>query len=148
MSKDEIAVFADEVSKIIPHIIRGIVRKQGDPWGLGKITIPQYLSLDLINQHKSLKMKDIAKELNVSLPAASGLINRLYTLGMVKRLYDNKDRRVIYIEITPKGRKIVDQVYAHRKKALKDTFSKLTKEERSQYLNLLKRIKTTLYPET
>ena len=59
MGESDLAGFADEVSKIIPHIIRGLVRKQGDVWGLGKVTIPQYLLLDLLSHNESLKMKDI-----------------------------------------------------------------------------------------
>ena len=138
--------FSKEVSQIIPYIVRSVMKKQGDVWGLDKITMPQYLLLELIEQHGLLKMKEIAQELSISLPAASGLVNRLFSLQMVKRIYDKKDRRVIYIELTKKGKKVTCGVRRHRKKALQDTFAKLTSKERWQYLSILRRIKDSLYP--
>jgi DNA-binding MarR family transcriptional regulator len=147
MAKYDLEGFSEEVSQILPLIIRGVIKQQGDVWGLSKITMPQYICLDLIDHHQRLKMKDIASELNVSLPAATGLVNRLFSLGYVKRLSDKNDRRIIHITLTPKAKKIVSHVRTHRKEAFQKTFATLSSLEREQYLNILKKIKSSLYPE-
>ncbi len=136
--------FAEEVMDLMPHIIRNILKTQSDALKKGIITIPQYLALDLLHNQKPLKMKEIAKELNISLPATTGLIGRLYTIKMVERIYDINDRRVIYIKITPKGINIVKEIRAQRQHAIEGIFCKLTTEERLSYLNVLKKMKTVL----
>jgi DNA-binding MarR family transcriptional regulator len=147
MNKDSLAAFSEELSRILPHIVRGMFKRQTDALGRGKITIPQYLSLDLLNTHGVLKMKDIAKELNISLPAATGLISRLHRLGMVKRIFDEKDRRVIYITPTPKGKATTEHIRRQRQRAVQEVFSKLTEKERDSYLRILRKLKKILYPE-
>ncbi|MDP8216924.1 MAG: MarR family transcriptional regulator [Candidatus Kaelpia imicola] len=137
--------FAKEVTKILPHIIRGIVKNQNDALKKGTITLPQYLTLNILSLQGPLKMKDIAAELNISLPAATGLIDRLYSIKTIERIYDKKDRRVIYIKITEKGKKMVKDIRLEREKEIIALFSKLTEREREDYLNILKKIKTGLY---
>lgn len=141
MVKSSLSSFAEEVSRILPYLTRGFFKQKLNIMGLGKITIPQCLALDLLDLYKLMKMKDIAKYMNISLPAATGLINKLYSLGIVKRVYDKKDRRVIYISLTPKGKNIVKQAGEQKKKLIENLFSKLTNKERLTYLKILQKLK-------
>ena len=136
----KLSKFSDELIRIMPQIIRGMFRKQTDPLVAGEISVPQYLTLDLIAAHSSLKMNDISKALNRTLPATSGLINRLYKMGLVKRIYDKMDRRVIHIILTPKGKALLKRLKAARIKAIKSIFSQLNARERKIYLAILKKI--------
>ena len=145
MVKKSISSFTEEVMRMMPSIIRGTFRRK-DVLLRGKITIPQYLSLDLLDSQGLLKMKDIARQLKSSLPATTGLINRLFKMGAVQRVYDEKDRRVIYIRLTPKGKRIVSQVKSKRKKLIEDVFSRLTEKERITYLSILRKIMKILHP--
>jgi DNA-binding MarR family transcriptional regulator len=120
-------------------------KKQTDALGRGKITVPQYLSLDLLKSHGFLKMKDIAKELNISLPAATGLVDRLYRMGMVKRTYDERDRRLIIITLTSKGKQTLEQIRSQRQKAIQQVFGKLTEKERLTYLRIVRKLKKILH---
>lgn len=141
MVKSPLSSFSEEVSRILPYLTRGFFKQKLNIMGLGKITIPQCLVLDLLDLYKLMKMKDIAKYMNISLPAATGLINKLYSLGIVKRVYDKKDRRVIYISLTPKGKNIVKQAGEQKKKLIENLFSKLTNKERLTYLKILQKLK-------
>jgi len=141
----DIESFADEVVSIMPALIKGMFKIRPDALGKGGISVPQFLALDLILQKGQLKMRDIAKSLNVRLPAASGIIKRLYKMQMVKRVYDSKDRRVIRINLTPKGKKTVVNIRNARKQAIEDVFGRITAKERADYLNILKKIKGILY---
>ena len=145
MTKKAIVTFTDEIFRLMPLIIKGVQKKQRDALGMGKITVPQFISLSLLRQKGLIKMKDIAKEPNVSLPAATGLIDRLVGLGMVKRMYDEKDRRAIYIALTDKGEKALDEIRATRGKVFEGIFDKLTEEERNAYLNVLRKMVGILY---
>ena len=87
-----------------------------------------------------MKMNDIAKILKVSLPAATGLINRMVKSKMVQRTDDPNDRRVIYIEIVSAGKNSLERVRRQRREAVAKLFATLTEKERKTYLALLKKL--------
>lgn len=147
MIRHSLTLFSSKISRLLPHVIRGILKKQSDALGRGKITVPQYLSLELLNTHHLLKMKDIAGELNISLPAATGLVSRLHRMKMVKRTYDKNDRRVICIELTARGKETIEHVRSQRQKAIQEVFGNLTERERNSYLHILKKLKGILHDE-
>lgn len=147
MATKEISSFSRELLSLMPHIVRTMFKVQTDVLGKGKISVPQFLSLDLIDLKGSLKMKDIAKALNVTLPATSGLINRLVKLGLVKRTFDPRDRRLIFITLTPRGKETIEEIRTQRRKAIEKIFGKLTARERADYLSILRRLVKMLVPK-
>jgi len=110
----------------------------------GRITFPQYIALDVLKGSGSLKMKEIAKALGVSLPAATGLVGRLVGIKMVKRSYDKMDRRVVHIAITSQGVKAVGRIKETRKKFIEEAFKGLSSQEREIYLKIINKVKETL----
>jgi len=145
MNNKDISVFSDELVRLIPYLIRGMLRKQTNLLSNGALTVPQYLTLGLINTYTSLKMKQVAKELNISLPAATGMVERLYQVGLIKREHSTLDRRVIRITLTPKGVRTLDSLRKKRKKAIEEVFSGLSAGERDSYLKILRKVKAILY---
>jgi DNA-binding MarR family transcriptional regulator len=140
MKKVPISYFSDEVLRIMPSLMRNMDRKQSDALLKGQITIPQFLALDLIDRKGSLKMKEIAEFINVSLPAATGLVNRLFNHDLVKRETSSKDRRIIKILLSNKGKTLIHKVRIARKRDIEDIFGQLTDRERAEYLDILKKV--------
>ena len=85
-------------------------------------------------------MSTIARNLNVTTPAATGLVSRMIRSGFIKRTLDEKDRRIIYIEMTKKGGKIINDIQKARYKMMMDIFGKLTSHERRTYLDIVKKL--------
>lgn len=144
MADKSISQFSKELTDTISYIQRlahNMLKEKSDAFIKGKITLPQYLVLDLVYRKNALKMKDIAYSLKVSLPAASGLVDRLARLKMIRRIPDNQDRRVILIDLTKSGKKTVEDVGKKRKEVIEKIFSPLTSRERQNYLNILNKIK-------
>ncbi|MCF7875155.1 MAG: MarR family transcriptional regulator [Candidatus Omnitrophica bacterium] len=144
MADKSISQFSKELTDTISYIQRlahNMLKEKSDAFIKGKITLPQYLVLDLVYRKNALKMKDIAFGLKVSLPAASGLVDRLARLKMIRRIPDNQDRRVILIDLTKSGKKTVEDVSKKRKEVIEKIFSPLTSRERQNYLNILNKIK-------
>ena len=144
MTSKKMADFAEEVVSLLPRLMRGVFKKHTDELGKGTITIPQYVCMNLILVNGSMMMKDIARSLQISLPAATGLVDRLYIMGFVKREYDASDRRIIKIVLTNKGEKVVSQVAQQRRSVVVDVFSQLSENERDQYLKILRKIVAVL----
>ena len=100
VKKAQISRFSEELVETITYVHRlanSMLKSRADVLFQGKITFPQYVALEVLNSDKPLKMKDIAKILKISLPAVTGLVSRLVAMKLAKRLYEETDRRVIYI---------------------------------------------------
>ncbi len=79
----------------------------------------------------------LAHMLGVTLSAVTALINRLHRMGLVSRERQEKDRRQVWISITPKGLKVLGDVEERRNLLLALYLSHASKEEREQLLELL-----------
>jgi len=148
MKYHSLSDFSEEVASLIPKLVRGMYKRQTDVLGKGKITIPQYVCMDLIGTRGPVMMKEIAVALDISLPAATGLVERLYITGFVKRIFEPTDRRIIRIVLTDKGKKAVKEVKEKRKTIIKDVFSHLSENEREQYLKILRKVVNWLNKKT
>lgn len=77
----------------------------------------------------NLAMSELGKRLQRSRPNMTAIINKLISEGKVRRLADRKDRRVVRIAITEKGRRFMGK----RKKALienvRKNLARLSNEE-------------------
>jgi MarR family transcriptional regulator, organic hydroperoxide resistance regulator len=79
----------------------------------------------------------LAHMLGVTLSAVTALINRLHRMGLVTRERHEKDRRQVWITITPKGLKLLGEVEEKRNLLLALYLAEVSKEERQQLLDLL-----------
>lgn len=52
-----------------------------------------------------MRMTDVSRKLAISKPAATQAVNRLVEQGLVERVHDVRDRRVVYIRATEEGRR-------------------------------------------
>lgn len=148
MKRHSLTDFSEEVASLIPRLMQGVFKRQTDVLGKGKITIPQYVCMDFIGAKGPVMMKEIAAALDISLPAATGLVDRLYIMSFVKRVFEPSDRRIIRIILTEKGRKAVIEVKEKRKAVIKDVFSHLSEIEREQYLKILRKVVGNLNKKT
>jgi DNA-binding MarR family transcriptional regulator len=148
VKNQQIQQFSQELMQSISYIqrlARIMLKKRSDVLLQGKVTMPQYLTLELLSNKGALKMNRIAKAFQISLPAATGLINRLVKMKLVKRSYDKNDRRVILIVLTPEGRRVTTQTKIARRKVIEEMFGCLSDQERQTYLNIIRKVKKTLY---
>ena len=146
--KQNISCFSEELIQTITYIHRfsqTMMKRNPDALFRGDVTFPQYIVLDLLDSEKALKMKDIARALSISLPAATKQVDRLVKLKLVQRTYDKKDRRLVYVSLTLSGKKIVGQTRQARKKMIEQVFGNLTERERTTYLGILRKIRSSLY---
>ena len=144
MHRLTIAEFADRVGEYMVAISREFMRQQTGEFYKAKITLPQLAILDLLNRGGELTMSDIARSMNVTTAAMTGIIDRLVRDAYVVRVYDPDDRRVIKIKLTPKGSKVVRGILEQRRKIITKIFGVLSQGEREEYLKILTRIREGL----
>ena len=106
---------------------------------VNELTMIQITALIAI-AHGQNTMGDIANELNITLPSATSLIERLVKGEYVKRVHNPHDKRVVQIELTEKGKELLKKGLENKVEKMKFMLSKLTEEERNMILSLLEKI--------
>ena len=98
-----------------------------------------------------LHMTEIGEDIAVSKPQMTQSIDRLISLGMVKRQPDAKDRRKINIGLTQKGRAINDACKKVVREGFEEKVSGLSEEELEEFADSLDRIReigNRIFPNT
>jgi DNA-binding MarR family transcriptional regulator len=88
-------------------------------------------------QKQNLTMSDLGKKLLRSRPNMTAIIDKLITEGFVKRLPDEKDRRITWITLTDEGRKFIKGKKLEVKEALKQNLASLSSDDLNELGNLL-----------
>ena len=141
MSNLLIAEFVDKVSEIMPVMMREFFRQETNEFYKLKITLPQFVVLDMLNRQGESKMSDLAHLINVTTAAMTGIVDRLVRDGYVKRTHDPRDRRIVNVALTVKGTSSVKEMINQRKKMTAKIFGMISQEEREEYLRILEHIR-------
>ena len=147
MYEPSLEAFADKWNEVMPSIAREIARRQVNPLFRGKITLPQFIILEYLSREEESKMTELARVINVTTAATTGIVDRLVRDGYVKRSYEPKDRRVVKIKLTAKGSEVLKKINSQRHQMAMRIFDKITPHERDEYLRILLRIQDILIKE-
>lgn len=147
MAQLSVLEFADKLNEIIPIVIKEFAKRQANELYKGKITLPQFLILQLLHKEVELKMSRLARFVNVTTAAMTGLVERMVRDKYVVRVNDPKDRRVIRVKLTVKGSDLVKKINEQRRQMIVKTFGQVSENEREAYLKVLVRVKDILSRE-
>ena len=74
------------------------------------LTLPQYTLLYQLMLLGTVSMTEISSRLGITKPAVTNLVDRLEEKKCLERVPHAEDRRVIRLEILPKGKKIITEI--------------------------------------
>ena len=136
--------FGGELAKVLPFIIREFTRQQMSVFSRGFVTVPQVVILEILAEQGTCKMGDLARALNFTMSAVTGIIDKMIKLRLLKRERSSKDRRVVKVMMLKKGEETVKLVREERRSAANNIFSALTEKEKSEYLKILRKVRDNL----
>ncbi len=139
-----VAKFARRLSETFPLLMREILRYENNYLTRGVITPPQFWALSQMAKQKTCQMHDLALCMNLKFSSATGLVDRLVKQRLVCRDRSKNDRRVVHVSITPKGRRIFDQICEQKRKGIAKLFSRLSASERARYLEIIQKLASNL----
>ena len=97
-------------------------------------------TLRYVKEEKRPLMRDVAKFLSVTPPAATLLIDGLVKEGLLARIIDRKDRRAVRLRITSAGNGVFARNSHEAQAQLAEIFSVLDDKERSTLVSLLEKV--------
>lgn len=108
-------------SKLIKDKLKSDIGCQLSPVHLGL--------LKFIRENGSPTMHELADYLSVSAPAATSFIENLIKNGMLERIDDKSDRRIIRVAISQAGQKKLELTMTEVRRSLSGALEKMTKEQ-------------------
>jgi DNA-binding MarR family transcriptional regulator len=85
-------------------------------------------------------MRDVARYLLITPPAATLLIDGLVREGLLTRILDKNDRRAVRLEITKKGNLLFARAARDAKQTLASVFAPLDRKEKEQFTTMLEKV--------
>ena len=116
------------VERLVEAMGRMSVQMRSRPpgeWSDLELTMPQARTLFLLSQGPK-RMTQISEYLGRGMPAATSMIDRLVKKGLVKRVEEASDRRVVACQLTSEGQEVVERFWRmglKRREAIADALT-------------------------
>lgn len=104
------------------------------------LTQPQLRCMRMITRLKNPTVSSLANELRLTKPSVTVLVDKLVKKGYIRKIPSDKDRRVVYLYIDRKGKKIEKLRKVAHKKMAKEIGSGLNETETAILTELLRKI--------
>jgi DNA-binding MarR family transcriptional regulator len=98
---------AEEIFLTMPFLMKVVsaeLRREKSPF-----SVAQLAALNVLTE-KPCNLSELAEFTAVSLPSMSGTVSKLVKHGFVERTRSNSDRRMIVLEITPQGQRLITEL--------------------------------------
>ncbi len=93
-----------ETVPVIMRLMRSAVREKG-----GTLSMPQIRVLGLLARQPGSSVSDVAAHLDVAIPTASALVDRLVKKHLVQRKDDPTERRRALLTVTQAGKEMLEE---------------------------------------
>ncbi|MEW9668524.1 MarR family winged helix-turn-helix transcriptional regulator [Ammoniphilus sp. 3BR4] len=132
MAVSKVTILRELLKKLNKSVELAITRELSE-YG---ITLPQLLVLRKIATGPKT-IGDISKSISLSYSTVSGIIDRLEREKLVRRIRDEEDRRVVWIQKTEKVEEIKKQAPVFQESYYAYLFEGLTEDEMDQIIQSL-----------
>ena len=123
------------------RLIGDKIRRDED---VGFFSITQLEILRYIDVERQPLMREVAEYLKVTPPSVTFLIDPLVRAGKLRRLSDKKDRRIVRLAITAKGKRALNEGFKKIKGRVGGVFEKLNKKEINSFIKIHQKIAVIL----
>jgi DNA-binding MarR family transcriptional regulator len=115
-------------------------RSMGNWWRFAKSTglsMPQFSLMTQLYHRGACGMSGISEQFEITPAAASQMVDKLVQSGYIAREEDPNDRRAKVLNLTRKGRELIDQGNEERHRWVDELAEKLNSEERARIIGAL-----------
>lgn len=133
---DEVARMEKElryIAAIIKHNGRKILKNY-------PITPPQFLALQWLFEHGDMTIGELSQKMFLAFSTTTDLVDRMERNDLVKRIRDEKDRRVVRINLLDEGKRVIEEVIEKRRLYLDSVLSDFTEKEVEGFSRLLSKL--------
>mgnify|MGYP001402970353 CR=1 FL=1 len=104
------------------------------------LNLTEFAVLELLYHKGEQPIQIIGKKVLLASSSITYVVDKLEEKGLLERIACPNDRRVIFGRLTEKGQELMKEIFPQHEKAMAQIFSSLSKEEKVQAIELVKRI--------
>lgn len=110
--------------------IAGLVKQKGrEILSHYTVTPPQFVALQWLSEEGDMTIGELSTKMYLAFSTTTDLIDRMEKNNLVKRVKDEKDRRVVRIQLLKEGARIIDEVIKKRQRYLHEILQDFSDEE-------------------
>ena len=129
------------IARLMPRIIGGV---QLDFFAQRQVTQTQLLVLVALHGRGQCTMSELARNFHISLPTATGLVDRLARPGYVRRFPNPEDRRQVMVALTEKGRAFIREFQVVIQRRWEEVLRVLSPAELAAYHRVITKLTEAL----
>lgn len=146
MDKPVYASYVEEIEQLIRRVSFVIKCRGRDILNDFEITPPQFNALLLLAEHGDMTIGDLGSKMYLASSTATDLIDRMERNGLVERIRDSNDRRVVRLHMLDKGRQMISEVLESRRRYLDNILSFVSDEDKKVLTDSLSSIYELMKP--
>ena len=116
------------------------------------LTGPQLTVVKMLEQIGDLSLSELSERIRAQNSTVTGIIDRMERENLVTRERSKEDRRVVYIRLTAKGRRLAEEIPIEPMEIFRSALEGLTATEVRELVKILgkvaKRVRQTVRRET
>jgi DNA-binding MarR family transcriptional regulator len=120
------------------HQWRELMASARPRWSAADLTFTQLRGLSVLARKQPQRMSDLAEALDMTPASASALVDRMDQRGFVTRRSDPDDRRTVLVELSKRGRHILDVMERGSSDHFGRLIEKMTPHERDALATTLR----------
>jgi len=108
------------------------------------LTQAQFGALECLGHLGPMMIGELTHKQLVSGGNMTVVVDNLEKEGLVRRAVDSKDRRAVYVALTPKGRRLFERIFIQHARFVSSLASVLTEQEQVELGRMLKKLGCSL----
>ncbi|MCU9602793.1 MarR family winged helix-turn-helix transcriptional regulator [Pallidibacillus thermolactis] len=112
------------------RFVSGLIKQKGrEILNHFPVTPPQFVAMQWLLEEGSMTIGELSKKMYLAFSTTTDLIARMEKNNLVKRVRDERDRRVVRVHLLDEGIRIIDEVIKKRQTYLQEILHDFSDEE-------------------
>jgi len=129
-----------DILRSLRRIIRAVDLHSKRLYAQHQVTGPQMVCLVTLKREGSLTVRELARAVSLSEATIIGVLDRLETKALARRRRCTRDRRRVYVELTPEGAALTRSAPALLQDRLTEALRRLPEPEQAEIARSLERV--------
>lgn len=122
-----------KASKSLQEVIKDDISNHG-------MRTSDFEILEALYHKGRLTVREVSEAVLINTGSITYVIDKLEKKGLLERSNCKDDRRVVYIQITDEGKKLMNTIFPAHQRVIEELFDGISEEDKKTVVNVLKQV--------
>lgn len=137
-----------EFGRVLARVSHGMKTASGEPMRALGVYAGQNFLLEQLWREDGLSPGELARRIGIETPSVTRAAQRMENAGLVRRVPDPEDARLVRVTLTERGWQLRHELPAAMDAVAARALEGLTSEQRAALIDLLQRVEENLHGST